>query len=231
MLLKEQIFWMHGVTMPVVEVPLPLPERADIAVIGAGYTGLSAARALARNGAKVVVLEAQTIGWGASSRNGGMVLTGLKLGARRLIEKYGRETAQRIFTASLSSIACVERTVQEEGIDCDFSRCGHLEVACKASHFKRFADSVEVMAREFNHSSRIVPKRDLREEIGSDIYHGGLVDEASAGVNPARYVAGLARAALKAGAALYERTPVEGIEPMTQHAVTGCRVRTARGAL
>jgi glycine/D-amino acid oxidase-like deaminating enzyme len=231
MLLKEQIFWMHGVTMPVVEVPLPLPERADIAVIGAGYTGLSAARALARNGAKVVVLEAQTIGWGASSRNGGMVLTGLKLGARRLIERYGRETAQRMFTASLRSIACVERTVQEEGIDCDFSRCGHLEVACKASHFKRFADSVEVMAREFNHSSRIVPKRDLREEIGSDIYHGGLVDEASAGVNPARYVAGLARAALKAGAALYERTPVEGIEPMTQHAVTGCRVRTARGAL
>ena len=76
--LKEQTFWMDGVTMPAVEAPLPLPERADVAVIGAGYTGLSAARVLARSGAKVVVLEAQTIGWGASSRNGGMVLTGLK---------------------------------------------------------------------------------------------------------------------------------------------------------
>ena len=69
--LEEQTFWMHGVTMPAVEAPLPLPERADVAVIGAGYTGLSAARVLARSGAKVVVLEAQTIGWGASSRNGG----------------------------------------------------------------------------------------------------------------------------------------------------------------
>src|SRR5215472_18074558 len=144
--LKEQSFWMDGLTMPVVETSLSLPERADVAIIGAGYTGLSAARVLARSGAKVVVLEAQTAGWGASSRNGGMVLTGLKLGARRLIQKYGRETAQRMFTASLSSIDCVERTVQEEGIDCDFARCGHLEVACKASHFKSFADSVEVMA-------------------------------------------------------------------------------------
>src|SRR6516225_6547800 len=160
--LEEQTFWMHGVTMPTVEASLPLPERADVAVIGAGYTGLSAARMLARSGAKVVVLEAQTVGWGASSRNGGMVLTGLKLGAHRLIQKYGRETAQRMFSASLSSTECVERTVQEEGIDCDFSRCGHLEVACKPSHFKSFTDSVEVIAREFNHGVRIVPKGDLR---------------------------------------------------------------------
>lgn len=227
---KEQIFWMDGLTMPAVEASLPLPERTDAAVIGAGYTGLSAARALARNGAKVVVLEAQTVGWGASSRNGGMVLTGLKLSGRRLIEKYGRETAQRLFAASLSSIDCVQQTVEEEGIDCDFSRCGHLEVACKASHFRAFVESAGLMAREFNHRVQIVPKNTLREEIGSDIYHGGLVDEASAGVNPARYVAGLARAALRAGAAVYERTPVLAIEPVTQQAVTGYRVRTARGA-
>src|SRR5437016_1805058 len=85
------------VTAPVVQ---PLPESADVAVIGAGFTGLSAALALAKQGAKVVVLESETIGWGASSRNGGMVLTGLKLGVNKLIKKYGRELTRRMYTVS-----------------------------------------------------------------------------------------------------------------------------------
>ena len=80
----------------------PLPESVDVAVIGAGFTGLSAARTLAKRGAKVAVLEAETIGWGASSRNGGMVLTGLKLGVNKLISMYGRERTQRMYAASLA---------------------------------------------------------------------------------------------------------------------------------
>src|SRR5262249_2368466 len=113
----------------------PLPERVDIAILGAGFTGLSAARTLAKRGAKVCVLESQTVGWGASSRNGGMVLTGLKLGPMDLLSRYGKETTQRMFAASLEAISTVEGIVDEEKIDCNFSRCGHLEVANKSSHF------------------------------------------------------------------------------------------------
>src|SRR5205807_4159409 len=183
-----------------------LSQQVDIAVIGAGFTGLSAARTLAKRGVKVAVLEAETIGWGASSRNGGMVLTGMKLGVNKLISMYGRERTQRMYAASLASIDCVEQIVREENIDCDFSRCGHLEVACKQKHFDDYARQVEVIAREFNHPLRVVPKSELPEEIGSNIYYGGMVDEVSAGLNPARYVAGLARAAQRVGAAIFENS-------------------------
>src|ERR1700731_33352 len=175
-----------------------LPERVDVAVLGAGFTGLSAARTLAKRGAKVAVLEAETIGWGASSRNGGMVLTGMKLGVNQLISMYGRERTQRMYAASLASLDCVEQIVREEAIDCDFSRCGHLEVACKQKHFDDYARQAEGIASEFNHQLRVVQKNELSSEIGSKIYFGGMVDEVSAGCNPARYVGGLARAAMKA---------------------------------
>src|SRR3977135_4055388 len=187
----------------------PLPENADVAIIGAGFTGLSAALSLAKRGAKVVVLESETIGWGASSRNGGMVLTGLKLGVNELISKYGRELTRRMYAASLDTITCVERIVKEENIACDFSRTGHLEVACKQRHFDDYARQVEVIAREFNHQLRIVPRDQLRSEIGSEIYYGGMVAEVSAGLNPARYVAGLAAAAMRAGATIFEHTTLQ----------------------
>src|SRR5271166_6110032 len=177
---KELNYWLTTVQMPTAPA-LPLPESVDVAVIGAGFTGLSAARTLAKRGAKVAVLEAQTIGWGASSRNGGMVLTGMKLGVNKLISMYGRDLTRRMYAASLATIDCVEQIIREEFIDCDFSRCGHLEVACKQKHFDDYARQVEVIAREFNHKLRVVQKPELHAEIGSTIYHGGMVDEVSAG--------------------------------------------------
>jgi glycine/D-amino acid oxidase-like deaminating enzyme len=230
MSLRQKTFWLDTVTMPV-PAQQPLPARVDVAVIGAGFTGLSAARTLAKSGAKVAVLEAETVGWGASSRNGGMVLTGLKLDPETLLSRYGKEITQQLYTASLASIDCVEHIIREENIDCDFARCGHLEVACKPKHFAAFQDTAEVVAREFNHTLRIVPKEQLSVEIGSSIYHGGLVDETSAGVNPARYVAGLARAAERAGAAIFERTRVVKIEHAANQGTPGWNITTSRGAL
>jgi glycine/D-amino acid oxidase-like deaminating enzyme len=127
----ENNYWATTVDSPAFAAAPQLPDSVDVAVVGAGFCGLSAARALAKRGVSVAVLEAQTFGWGASSRNGGMVLTGMKLPASTLIKRYGIEIVRKMYAASLETIDCVEQIVREEKIKCDFSRCGHLEVACK----------------------------------------------------------------------------------------------------
>jgi glycine/D-amino acid oxidase-like deaminating enzyme len=226
--IQELNYWHTTVQMPTPPAQ-PLPATADVAVIGAGFTGLSAALALAKRGAKVVVLESETIGWGASSRNGGMVLTGMKLGVNKLISMYGRELTRRMYAASLETINAVERIVKEENIACDFARTGHLEVACKQAHFDDYARQAEVIAREFNHQLRVVPRTELRSEIGSDIYYGGMVDEMSVGVNPARYVAGLGTAAMRAGAQVAERTKLEDVRRDAHNGAAGFRLQTSRG--
>lgn len=229
--IKESNYWLETVSDRAQGTSDPLPESVDVAVVGAGFCGLSAARVLAKRGVRVAVLEAETLGWGASSRNGGMVLTGMKLSVPALISRYGREAVQRMYAASLESIDLVEHIVKEEGIDCAFSRCGHLEVACKESHFAAYAEAATRIRREFNHELRIIPKGELRGEIGSDIYFGGIVDETSASVNPAQFVAGLARAARLAGASLYDRTRVLEVKLEGSNGNRGFRVTSSSGSL
>lgn len=206
---NPQIYWHTTTHMPGEDNTItPLPERADVAIIGGGYTGLSAARTLAKLGVKVVLLEAETIGWGASSRNGGMVLTGLKLGMQTIQKRYGKEISKRLFQYSLDSIDTVEQIVKDEGIECGFKRYGHLLTANKPHHFDGLKAEAEFMEKEFNHILHLVPKEEQRKEIGTDLYCGALVDETSGGLNPAQYVAGLARAAENAGAELHARARV-----------------------
>ena len=209
---RQHIYWHTTVQLPDDSNLTPLPDKADVAIIGGGYTGLSAARTLAKQGAKVAVLEANTIGWGASSRNGGMVLTGLKLGMRSVMKKYGRDTARRLFQCSLEAIDTVEHIVKEENIDCGFRRYGHLLTANKPKHFEALSEDVEFMEKEFNHTLRLLSRDQQHTEIGSDIYHGAVVDECSGGLNPAQYVSGLAAAAERAGATLYARARVNRLE-------------------
>src|SRR5436305_6631740 len=227
--MQERNYWLTTAQFPITDETRDFPDGVDVAVIGAGFTGLSAARTLAMRGARVAVLEARTIGWGASARNGGMVLTGMKLGANELISKYGRERTRQMYKASLASIDCVEQIIDEEKIDCDFSRRGHLEVACKQRHFDNFQRQAELIEVEFNHKLRAVPKNELSTEIGSTVYYGGMVDEVSAGCNPARYVAGLAASALKAGAAIFEHTPVASIQRESRRGELGWKLSTSRG--
>jgi glycine/D-amino acid oxidase-like deaminating enzyme len=224
----ESNYWLTTTEMPQ-GTPGNLPPRAEVAIIGAGFTGLSAATALAKKSISVAVLEANSIGWGASSRNGGMVLTGLKLSAETLAKRYGMDLTRRMYATSLESIDLVEQIVREENIACGFSRCGHVEVACKQSHFDGYGRLVEVIAKEFKHELRIIPRHELGSEIGSGIYFGGIVDETSAGVNPAQYVSGLATAALRAGACIYENARVLQIQRNTQNGSRGFSVLTSRG--
>jgi glycine/D-amino acid oxidase-like deaminating enzyme len=225
--IKQQIYW-HTTTPMTNDSNLSaLPEKVDVATIGGGYTGLSAARTLARNGSKVAVLEANTIGWGASSRNGGMVLTGLKVGMQTIQKRYGSELAKRLFRYSLDSIDTVEQIVTTEQIDCGFARCGHLLTANKPKHFEALKEHVEFMEKEFNHNVQLISRQDQSEEIGTDIYYGALLDECSGGLNPAQYVAGLAGATERAGATLHARARVIRLERRENHFI----VQTERGSL
>jgi glycine/D-amino acid oxidase-like deaminating enzyme len=202
-----------------------LPAQVDVAIVGGGYTGLSAARQLARLGARAVVLEHNHIGWGASSRNGGMTTTGVKAEPETLYRLYGPRLGRQLWQDSLDAIACVETIVREEGIECHFARCGSFEAAWKPRHFEAMRHSAEWMARELGHQRRVVPRSEMRQEIGTDLYHGGVADELSAGLHPAKYVFGLARAAARAGAALCGRTEVRAIH----RAAEGFRLATSAG--
>ena len=181
--IQETNYWLETVCEPARGSGDPLPESVDVAVVGAGFCGLSAARVLAKRGVGVAVLEAETLGWGASCRNGGMVLTGMKLPVPTLIARYGRETVRKMYAASLESIDVVEQIVREEGIECAFSRCGHLEVACKAAH--GIAEIRRVLADVGNARGR--PRcLDARQpgNVGFDDDDGIGIVEIGSGIEP-----------------------------------------------
>src|SRR6266404_7954506 len=168
MTINERTIWLENFWLETVDIPTPapyeFPQRVDVAVAGAGFTGLSAARALARGGASVAVFEAESVGFGASSRNGGMVLPGLKLGASELIRKYGKDLARRMYQASMDSIDWVARAVEQEQIDCNFTRHGQLSLASKPAHFASSRHGAEVLEREFDHRVRVLTREQLPEE-------------------------------------------------------------------
>ena len=225
--LKEKIYWHDTVKMPTGEILNDLPSSIDLAVIGSGIPGLASARQLARHGISVIVLEAEMIGGGASSRNGGMALTGLKLDAEVVAARYGVDLTRQLFDDSIASLNTVEQIITQEQIDCGFARTGHLLLANKPAHYTALQHEAEWYAQHFNHPTRLVPRSELSSEIGSEVYYGGLVDETSAGLNPAQYVAGLAQAAERAGVKLYSSTRLNQIEKVS----SGFKLKTSRGEL
>lgn len=212
--MNETPVWTAGNAGTAAPEPAALPSRADVAIVGAGYTGLSAALALAKRGLSVAVLESGTVGFGASSRNGGMALTGLKLAPEVLLRRYGAATAREMFSASLEAIDLVESLIASERIECAFDRCGHLELASKAAHFVAFGRTAAALSEHFGHAVRLLGRAELAGEIGSTAFYGGIVDPRSAALDPLRYVMGLAHAARRSGATICERTPVGAVEPV-----------------
>ena len=216
--MKEYPYWWDTVQTRSDAAAVPANQQSaitnrqyDVAIIGAGYTGLAAARTLARAGAAVIVCERERVGWGASSRNGGQVLTGLKLDPATLVERFGETRARRLFDASLASISRLEALVASESIDCEYTRTGHLQAAYKQAHFAAFREEQALLARVFGHQVELVPQSEQRSELGSDFYHGLSLDRRSSALNPARYVEGLAAAAVRAGAVLATGTSVASV--------------------
>ena len=202
--------------------------RVDVAVVGAGLTGLSAALHLARKGANVAVLERDTVAFGASGRNGGMATTGLSIGFRDAIARYGFPTASALFLAYNDAIDSIEKLVGEEGIDCDFARTGKLNLAAKPGHYEGLRKTHEVLAERLGYETHMVPKSDMRSEIGSDFYHGAMVDPKGAGLHVGKFTRGLGEAAARQGAVIHEKAPVEQVRRLggTRHELV-----TPRGTL
>ena len=201
--------------------------RTDVAVIGGGLTGVVAALHLARRGAKVHVFEQDTVGFGASGRNGGMATTGMSIGIRQAVDKLGFETAARLYGAYTEAIDVIEKLVTEEGIDCDFARTGKLNLASKPAHYQGFAKTAELLNSRLGGDSELVPKGELRREIGTDVFHGGMVESKSAGLHVGKYVRGLGDAAERAGVTIHEEAPVQGLT----RTASGHEVQTPRGRI
>jgi glycine/D-amino acid oxidase-like deaminating enzyme len=186
----------------------PLPRSTDVAIIGGGYTGLAAARALARRGIDVTVLERHTLGWGASGRNGGFVLPGYKPEMEELDRKLGSERATRMFQLTLEAIRFLENLVREEGIACDWVRCGSVTLAAKLGHVPGLEESGRFLRERLGYETYLLGREEMRQEIGSSRYFGALVDPRGCALQPAKYVRGLALAAERSGARLLEETEV-----------------------
>jgi glycine/D-amino acid oxidase-like deaminating enzyme len=206
--------------------PVP-PDRTDVAVIGGGYTGLAAARALARRGVDVTVLERHVIGWGASSRNGGFVLPGFKPDVEVLARKLGIAEARRLFELSKQAVEGLEALIADEAIDCDYTRCGTIILAARPGHLVGLERSRQFLRDQLGHETTLLTRGDLRGEIGSTRYHGGLLDTLAGAVQPARLVQGLARAAARAGARLVEGVEVRRLERRRE----GWGIATSAGAI
>jgi len=227
--MKTIPFWQDDFPRPADLPTSPLPEQVDVAIVGSGFTGLVAARTLAKGGARVAVLEQGQLGSGASSVNGGQAGGGLKKGPQQLIKKYGRELGEELWRASLEAVHCLEQIIRAEQIECDYAPNGITALAYRPAHYERLARSAEWIARELGYEKKVVPPDQIRTELGSDAYFGAVVDESWGGLHPAKYVYGLARAAARAGVALCEDNQVQRID--RQPGANDFQLTTDRGEL
>lgn len=203
----------------------PVEGRADVAVIGGGFTGLSAALALAQRGVSVVVLEAAQIAGEASGRNGGQCNTGVAQDYASLVARIGAEPARQFYRAYESAVRSVEAIVAEHAIDCDFRHAGKLKLAAKPKHFAGLAKTFDVLRREVDPDIELIEPSRIRDEIASDGFYGGLLQRNGVQMHMGKFGVGLAQAAVRAGARIYEQAAVTRLARIEgeRHAITCTR--------
>ena len=193
-------------------LPLEGDHRADVCVIGGGFTGLSAALACAEAGYKVVLLEAERVGFGASGRNGGQLIPGLRWSMAEIETEFGAARAQAIFDVAYLARERVYDRIAQHTIACDL-KVGHLEAAVKTGHFNGMQRDVEFLAKRYGYTSpTIVQPGDMAKHIDAPGYHGGVYDPAGGHFHPLNYALGLAEAARSIGVTIYEGSRVTSIE-------------------
>ncbi len=203
-------YWWDDVTWPPLDAALP--EQVDILVIGAGYTGLSAAIAAADAGARVAVIEAGVPGQGASTRNGGMVGGHPRLSWDELAQQYGADLADALFAEAGRALGWVQNFIRDEGIDCDYQETGRLQLAFTDAHFANQQRLAPHLIKKGGVDVRLVERAAMQDEIVTPLYKGGLVFPTHAGVHPAKYFLGYLNGALRRGIPVVANCPAEAIE-------------------
>ena len=218
-------FWWEDSPRPNAD-EIELPQKTDIAVIGGGYSGLSAALVLARGGATVTVFEAGVLGAGASTLNGGMVGPSFhKLGVVGLEKKYGLTKANEILQESIRFVDYLENFLTTEGIDADFKRTGRFRGALRPNHYDDMARQLEILQKSLSIEGKMLSKADLHQETGSSLFCGGSIYPQDGRLHPAKYHDGLVQVARKAGVIIAAKTAVIGLTKTA----SGFSVKTARG--
>jgi len=192
----------------------PVEGRSDVVVIGGGFTGLSAALELATRGVSVTLLEAGRIAGEASGRNGGQCNTGVAQDFSALAASMGLEQAREFYRAYESAVHTVESIVTQHRIDCDFVRCGKLKLAAKPKHFDKLARTCEVLHREVDQDIELIEPARTRSEVGSDAFHGGLLQRNGAQMHMGKFGVGLAQSAVHHGARVFEHAAVTRMKRM-----------------
>ena len=195
---KFSPYWHEAMPQPPALAP-DLPSRADVVVVGSGYTGLHAAIQCARGGRETVVLEAGDPGRGCSTRNGGQISSGIKPSRAQLARRHGETRAAAIRAEGRAALHWIGDFVAEEAIDCDFRRAGRFHGAHTPGHYEALARKAELVMREEGLDAHAVPAAEQRAELGSDFYHGGVVNPSFAALHPGKYHHGLLATALASG--------------------------------
>lgn len=225
--MRSESYWLD--TAPVFSAAQQgaVQGQVDVVVVGGGFTGLSAARTLAMKGASVVVLEAGRVIGEASGRNGGQCNTGVAQDYTALTASLGADQAREYYKAYESAVQSVVTLVEQENIACDLKRNGKLKLAAKAVHYDSMARTCELIRREVDADVELLSAGQIRSEVDSDEFHGGLLQRNGVQMHVGRFGIGLADAAVRHGAQVFEQAAVKDWKANAQ----GYRVNTAKGSI
>ncbi|MEM8837602.1 MAG: FAD-binding oxidoreductase [Pseudomonadota bacterium] len=208
-MLKSEPYWWESAGRPTSPPDVALPKAVDVLVIGAGLTGLAAARILARKGRSVLVLDAMAPGEGASSRNGGMIGGGHRLSTEALIRQFGSNIARDLlYEAHCASRDFTLHLMDDDEIACDYVECGRFRGLWTTKEYDEAGRALDRLKAMVPVDAHMVPDTEQRAEAGTDLYSGGVVYPLHGSLNPAKWVGGLLKAAERAGACVQGKTPV-----------------------
>ncbi|MGI4839837.1 MAG: NAD(P)/FAD-dependent oxidoreductase [Janthinobacterium lividum] len=225
--MRSESYWLDTAAPFVGAQSAAVEGQVDVVIVGGGFTGLSAARALAMKGASVAVLEAGRVIGEASGRNGGQCNTGVAQDYAALTASLGADQARAYYKAYESAVQSVVTVVEQEHIACDLKRNGKLKLAAKAMHYDGMARTCELIRREVDADVELLSAEQARAEVDSAEFHGGLLQRNGVQMHVGRFGVGLAEAAVRHGAQVYQDAAVTGWKANP----AGFKVNTARGSI